>query len=384
MVPHFRYYVSTSGLAMIADNMEHVLGYWVLWQLTGSPFWLGYAVFVHWLPFTLFSLYSGSLADRVSCRWLMQLAQVIYMLVSFSWGLLVLTGSLQLWHMAVLLVIHGMAGLIFTPSSMLVIYEMVGREKLLSAVSLNASLRPVASTLGPAIGGFLLWSVGPGFGFLINVLFYVPFSIFLLVLPYGRTVEERKEKGWGFIVGGLTAVRQSPAIMAVMGVVAITALLIGNAVHAFVPAFTERLGVASTGYSMLLSAHGIGALLGGLFLGWAGTTKLRPAMVTAGVLIWSTLLVAFSLSRISPSPWRFFAWWAPRRSPLAPRLRASFSPGPRSRSGAASSECTTLPPTGHAWSAGSCWVRWEPCWDLPSRSSFWQGWLGESLSQRRS
>jgi len=49
-VPHFRLYAITSGLSMVADKIEHVIGYWVIWELTHSTFWLGYAITAHWLP----------------------------------------------------------------------------------------------------------------------------------------------------------------------------------------------------------------------------------------------------------------------------------------------------------------------------------------------
>jgi MFS family permease len=284
---------------MIGDNIEHVIGYWVIWELTHSPFWLGYAVVAHWLPFTLFSLYSGSLADRFSRRWLIELALGIYVFVSFGWGFLYLTGLLQIWHIAVLLVLHGIAGLIITPSSMLIIHEMVGKEKLVSAISINASLRPLAMTIGPAIGGVMMATVGPGWAFFANILVYFPLSVALLCLPYGDVPSKKEsETGWSFILEGFVAVRQSSTIVAVLLVMAATSFLLGNAFHALVPVFADRLGASASGYSILLSAHGVGAILGGFLLGLIGSTTLRPIMVTAGALAWSFLLLIFALSNV--------------------------------------------------------------------------------------
>jgi MFS family permease len=284
---------------MAADNVEHVIGYWVIWQLTHSPFWLGYAVVAHWLPFTLFSFYSGSLADRSDCRRLIQISQGLYVLASFGWGFLYLTGSLQIWHMAILLIFHGVAGLLFAPSSMLIIHEMVGEENLVSAISLNAALRPIATTIGPAVGGLLMATVGPGWGFIANMFIYVPLSLAILYLPYrGATAKRQSQKGWSFIVEGLQTVKQSPTIVAMLGVVAATSFLLGNAFQVLIPAFADRLGVSSTGYSILLAANGMGAIIGGILLGWIGTTRLRPIIVTAAVLTWSVLLGLFSLSNV--------------------------------------------------------------------------------------
>lgn len=298
-VPHFRYYAGTALLSMVGDNIEHVIGYWVIWQLTQSPFWLGYAVVAHWLPFTLFSFYSGSLADRFDCRRLILFAEALYIVVSFGWGWLYLTGQLQVWHIAILLVPHGIAGLIFTTSSMLILHDIVGEEKLVSAISLNAALRPLATTLGPAIGGILMATVGPGWGFFVNILIYLPLSIAVTLLPYrGGAVRRRHEGGWSFILAGLKAVRQSPTIVAILCVLAATSLLVGNTFQVLMPAFAERLGVAEAGYSLLLSANGVGAILGGVALGWTGSTRLRPVLVTAGALAWSSLLILFASSSI--------------------------------------------------------------------------------------
>ena len=296
-VPHFRFYAATALFSMAADNIEHVIGYWVIWQLTHSPFWLGYAVVAHWLPFTLFSFYSGSLADRFDCRRLILVSQGLYIFASFGWGFLYLTGQLQIWHIAILLLFHGFAGLIFGPSSMLIIHEMVGEEKLISAVSLNAALRPLATTIGPAVGGLLMATVGPGWGFIANTLIYLPLSVAILYFPYrGATAKKKSEQGWPFIIEGFRVVRQNRMIVAILVVVAVTSFLLGNAFQVLMPAFAQRLGVSETGYSALLSANGMGAILGGFLLGWIGTTRLRPIMVTAGTLTWSLLLIFFALS----------------------------------------------------------------------------------------
>ena len=298
-VPHFRYYAITACLAMVGDNVEHVIGYWVIWQLTHSTFWLGYALVAHWLPFTLLSLHSGSFADRFDCRWLIQVSQGLFITASIGWGVLFLTGELQVWHVAILLVVHGVAGLISAPSSKLIIHEMVGKEKLVSAISLNASLRPLAHMLGPLIGGGLMTWVGPGWGFLANVAIYLPLSVLLLYLPYGGAVERRGgEAGWDYVLQGLATVRRSLTIVALLVVVASTSFLVGNTFQAFMPPFAERLGASATGYSILLLAGGLGALGGGFLIGWIGSTKLRPVVVTTAVLMWTVLLIFFSFSTV--------------------------------------------------------------------------------------
>src|SRR4051794_30732206 len=74
-----RFYLCGSVLSMMADNVEHVITYWMLWQLFHSPWLAGFAVISHWAPFLLFGVYCGSLADRYDCRKVIQAAQIMYM-----------------------------------------------------------------------------------------------------------------------------------------------------------------------------------------------------------------------------------------------------------------------------------------------------------------
>ena len=78
--PHFRTFLGGTVLAMMADNIEHVISYWVLFEKFHSPVLAGFAVISHWTPFLLLSVYFGGLADRYDCRKLIQIAQIMYML----------------------------------------------------------------------------------------------------------------------------------------------------------------------------------------------------------------------------------------------------------------------------------------------------------------
>src|ERR1044072_8886353 len=102
---------------MMADNIEHVISYWVVFQKFHSPALGGFAVLSHWLPFLLFSVYAGALADRFDIRRVIQLGMIIFMGVSVAWGLLFLSGALQMWHAMALLIIYGLAGVLWPPTT---------------------------------------------------------------------------------------------------------------------------------------------------------------------------------------------------------------------------------------------------------------------------
>ena len=163
---------------------------WLLWTMMSTVA----------LPFLLLSVYFGALADRHDCRKLIQIAQIMYMFVSATWAILFLTDTIEVWHACVLLVIHGVAGVFWTPAEILLIHDIVGSDDLPSAVRLNATSRQLGILFGPAVGGGLMLWLGAPAGLWVNALIYLPFTIWLAVVPYsGHTragAQARRAPRW--------------------------------------------------------------------------------------------------------------------------------------------------------------------------------------------
>src|SRR5581483_3040532 len=100
----YRLFFAGSALAMLADSIEHVISYWVVFQRFRSPALGGFAVVSHWLPFLLLSVHAGALADRWDPRRLIQLGMLLFMVVSATWATLFATDHLHVWHAMALLV----------------------------------------------------------------------------------------------------------------------------------------------------------------------------------------------------------------------------------------------------------------------------------------
>src|SRR4051812_7360711 len=113
-------------LAMMADSIEHVISYWVMFQKFHSPALAGFAVVSHWVPYLGFSVAIGALNDRFDSRRIIQLGMATFMAVSLTWGILFATDSLTQWEAMVLLVMHGCAGALWTTSSQVLVYDIVG------------------------------------------------------------------------------------------------------------------------------------------------------------------------------------------------------------------------------------------------------------------
>jgi MFS family permease len=307
-VPAYRRYFTFSLMSMMADNIEHVISYWVMFQAFHSAALGGFAVISHWVPFLLFSLYTGALADRHDCRRLIQISQALFMLASTAWGLLFLAGRLQMWHAVVLLVIHGAAGVVGAPATQLIIHDMVPVEDLPSAIRLNASSRYLSILLGPAVGGGLMLLLGPAWGLLTNVLIYLPFTILLTRFPYtghaargaGRTAAKF---GFADALNVFAAVRTESRIMSMVVIAGATSFLVGNAFQAQMPAYANFLGADETGtrYTMLLAADAVGAVIGVLLLETANFSRptVQAAIASAG--LWGVTMGLFPLTRSYPT-----------------------------------------------------------------------------------
>src|ERR1700730_17472225 len=166
--PGFRAQFATFVLAITADNIEHVSSYWVVYQKFHSPALAGFAIVSHWLPFLLFSVASGALADRFDPRRDIQIGLVVFIIASLSWSYFFVTGTLQMWQAMVILVIHGCAGVLWQTPNQMLLYDIVGPAGLQNAVRLNAMARYLGVLVGPAVGGAILLIFGPSIGIMLN------------------------------------------------------------------------------------------------------------------------------------------------------------------------------------------------------------------------
>ena len=300
----FRAQFFTYVIAMMADNIEHVISYWMLYQKFHSPALAGFAVLSHWLPFLLFSVASGALADKFDPRRLIQCGMGLFITASLGWGYFFITGTLQMWHAMVLLVIHGCAGVLWQTPNQLLLYDVVGPADLMSAVRLNAMARYVGVLIGPAVGGVILLALGPAHGIFLNTLFYLPLVIWLIKAPYGPRFRKgappppRAVRGLADIVQTARDIRGFPVIVSMTALAGLSSFVLGNAYGAQMPNFAHDLGHGDPGvsYSMLLAADASGAFVAGLLL--EGRNLLAPKARTAIILamIWSCALTGFALA----------------------------------------------------------------------------------------
>jgi MFS family permease len=304
--PGYGAYLGGTMLAMMADSIEHVISYWIIYEKFHSPALAGFAVISHWLPFLLFSIWSGALADRFDSRRIIQFGMLLFMLCSLGWGVLFVTDTLQLWHAVVLLTMHGMAGVFWGPASQLLIHDIAGRDNLHSAVRLMAMARTLGLLGGPAVGGAMLLAFGPALGMLINVLIYVPLTWWLWKAPFGPAfakaprIAPKVVRGFAGVLATAREIASNRIVMSMTLLAAASSFVIGNAYQAQMPEFAADLGHdhADFHYSMLLAANAAGALAAGLIFESYGLMQARPKLAVVLVILWAVCIGGFAVSDI--------------------------------------------------------------------------------------
>jgi MFS family permease len=291
---------------MMADNIEHVTSYWVVFQKFHSPALGGFAVVSHWLPFLLFSVTSGALAERFDPRRIIQIGMALFIIASLSWSYFFITDTLQMWQAMGILVIHGCAGVLWQTPNQMLLYDIVGPQALESAVRLNAMARYLALLVGPAVGGAILIALGPAHGIMLNTLFYLPLVLWLIKAPYGpkfragTPAPRRAVRGLNDILSTIRDISGHATIVSMVLLAGAASFFVGNAYSSQMPGFAADLhhGDPGVAYSMLLAADAAGGLLGGLILEGGGLLPPRPRMAIVLALLWSAALVVFALAPI--------------------------------------------------------------------------------------
>lgn len=303
----FRAYFLTSALAMMADAIEHVISYWMMFEKFHSPALGGFAVVSHWLPFLLFSVYSGALADRFDPRRIIQLGMFFFIAASLGWGFFFVTDTLEVWHAMVLLVIHGCAGVLWGPAGQLLIHDIVGPAHLQSAVRLSATARMLGLLMGPAVGGGLMLVLGPEYGILANALIYLPLVVWLWKAPFRpRSHQEHAApavRGLADIVAAIRDIARNRTIVSMTLLAGGASLFVGNAYQAQMPEFAHDLGHGKAddiAYSMLLAADAAGALIAGFVLESRGLLQARPKTAFVLAMLWCCAIGGFAAASSYP------------------------------------------------------------------------------------
>lgn len=300
---NYRLYWSGQTISQMGYGMQAVGQAWLVLELTNSAWQLGLVGALQALPILLFSLFGGIFADRWPKRHVLLVTQTVSMIQALLLWILIATGTLQLWHLYVLVLLLGFTSSLGRPASRSFLVEMVGRDDLPNAVALNSSISTLARIIGPGLGGIIIAASGVTVLFLLNALSFLPVIAALALIKsselyaQARKPAGQNQKTWRSLREGIDYIKKSPAVLLIIIVVGLV-LLFGSNFGVVLPLFaTDVLHVGATGFGFLSAASGVGALLSALWLAW-GNQKPTVRSMLLGMLIFGVLEVAFVVSRI--------------------------------------------------------------------------------------
>jgi MFS family permease len=281
--------------------MQNTAQGWLVYQLTGSKVLLGTVAAVGSLPMLLLSVWGGSVADRHPKRSVIFCTQAGMMTFAFAFAALVWSGRIQPWHILVLAALGGAAMAFDLPARQAFMVEMTRKEDLMNAVSLNSSIVNGARVVGPAVAGFLMARVGMSACFLLNGLSFIAVIVGLAMMRLPRFVRPAQSgstgrhvlEGFAYVAGH----RRVRILLVLFGVVGI----FGWSYSVLLPAYaSDILGVSERGYGALLSANGLGALVGALTVATYGQRVAPRRMILGGLWVFSAMLMLVALVRWLP------------------------------------------------------------------------------------
>lgn len=283
-------------VSQVGTFIEMTATTYLLYAITNSPVLLGLGGLTRAVPILALALYGGALADRVDRKRLLMFTQASQVLTSLLLGTLVVTGTIQFWHIYVIGFVNSTLSAFDAPARNSFYPSLIPRSDFQNAVTLSSVIFRLSTLLGPAIGGVLIATVGPASPFFVNAASYFGLiGALLLIRTKSPVANGSRASMRSAMWGGLQFARRSPVLPLILGTEAILSLFGHNS--ALVTIFArDVLHVGPEGLGLLLSAVGAGAIIGTIILVGTGELRQKGAiMITAGIL-YAAALVAFSVS----------------------------------------------------------------------------------------
>jgi MFS family permease len=294
-IRNYRLYFTAQLISVSGTWMQTVAQAWLVLHLTGSSVDLGIVVGLQFLPMLLFGPFGGLVADRTNKRRLLYATQAAGGLLALVLGVLVVTHSVQLWQVYLLATMLGVVNVFDNPARQTFVMEMVGRDDLPNAVSLNTVVMNASRVVGPAIGGVVIVVFGLGVCFFVNAASYVAVLIGLSMMRSKELYpSQRVPRAKGQVREGFRYVWRTPSLRNTLLAIALIGIFAYN--------FTVTLAVLAKvtfhggagAYSLLTSCMGFGAVIGGLLA--AHRARPTPRLLQVLALVFGGLLAAVALA----------------------------------------------------------------------------------------
>lgn len=292
---NYRVFFTGQVVSLAGTWMQNIALAWLVLELSGSPLAVGALAFWRFVPFTVFGLVAGVLADRVESRRLVMATQAAAMAVSVALAAVTLTGTATLPIVYVLAALGGVALAFDAPGRQSLTYQMVGPKELPNAVALNTGLFNGSRILGPAIAGLIIAAAGTGVCFVLNAISFLAVLTALVIVREDELFPVERDPSARLVDGTRRAIafvwRQHDLRLIMLVVTFVST--VGFNFHVLVPLLAaDTLRVGPVGLGLLSASFGLGALLGALATATFGRASWRLFAVGATGFGSLTLLLA--------------------------------------------------------------------------------------------
>ncbi len=294
---NYRLFFAGQLVSLIGTWMQWVAQSWLVYRLTDSAALLGLVGFASQIPILLLSPIGGAIADRLARHRILLVTQTTSMILALLLAFLTLTEHIQIWEVFVLASLLGVVNAFDVPTRQAFVIEMVGHADLPNAIALNSSMFNGARLVGPALAGLMVAAVGEGWCFLFNAMSFVAVLGALLVM---RLPDRPPRRATGKVmtqaVEGLVFVTRTGPIRSLLLLLGLFSL-VGMSYVVLMPVFADRiLGGGPLTLGVLMSAAGLGALLGALTLAMRRGLGNISTWIANGALAFGLALSLFAWS----------------------------------------------------------------------------------------
>lgn len=282
----FRLYWSGQAVSLTGTWMQIMAQGWVVTRLSSSAWVLGALNVTTTFPILMLSMLGGSLADRFEKRRILIVTQFVLMGLAFALAALVFSGRIALWHIFAIGLCAGVATAFDLPSAQALPPELVQRHEIPKAVAMMQTIFHGSRLIGPAVAGFLMARFGEGSAFLLNGVSFVAVIATLIAIGDSAPARSTAPRRSGGIREGFRYVRHDATVRPLMTLLALTTFFVFPFLIVLLLYFLRHVLVVGTrGMGLVLSASGLGSLIGAVMLlvGNSHTLKIWLTACLAGI-----------------------------------------------------------------------------------------------------
>jgi len=300
--PNYRLWFFGQMFSLVGTWMQSTAQGYLVYEITQSAAFLGYVSLANGLPTWLFTLYGGVIADRIPRRKMIIITETTMMVLAVILAALTFTNLVQPWHIIVLSFFLGTANAFETPARQSFVSEMVDRKDMTNAIALNSTMFNIGTVVGPAVAGLVYAWLGPGWCFTINGISFIAVIIALVLMKLADSVPPASGKSAiNELKEGVSYAFHDKTIRSLLinlGMVGI----FGFGLLALLPAWAVDVlkGDVKTN-GLLLSARGVGSLIGALMIAYIGSRGTRGKIWTLGYLLTPVFFYIFAFIRWIPA-----------------------------------------------------------------------------------